>query len=432
MDPILAGTAVVVLILANGWFVLGEFAFVAADRATLADGAERGDRRAVRALEVQRRLSFMLSGAQLGITVTSLLVGAIAEPLFRQLLAGPFSAAPIPPGTSVALAVGTGLVLSTAVQMVFGELAPKNLGIARPERFSLAVAGGLRAYLTVAGPIIRLFDGASNALLRRVGVEPAEEPDPSVDPSELARIVGESEQVGALSEGQAELLGRALAFRERRTAAAMVPAPQVHAVAGEASCAALQRLAVDTGHSRFPVVGPGGLDDLRGVVQAKDVLCVPVDEREATTVASLAAAPVVVPESTVLGELIGELRRARSPLAVVVDEHGATAGIISLEDVVEELVGEIRDEHDPEEPRVVAQAGGAYLVPGSWRPDEVERDTGIALPRGDYETVSGLVMERLGRLPEPGDAVEVDGVSLRVVRVDGHAVGRVWLAEARR
>ncbi len=432
MDPVLAAIAVVLLIVANGWFVLGEFAFVAADRTALADAAERGDRRAGSALAVHRRLSFMLSGAQLGITLTSLLVGAIAEPLFRGLLAGPLAAAPIPPGTSVALAVGTGLVLSTAVQMVFGELAPKNLGIAQPERFALGVAGGLRGYLAVASPVIRLFDGSANALLRRVGVEPADEPEPGVEPAELARIVGESEQSGALTEGQAELLGRALAFRERRTAAAMVPAPQVRTVSADSSCATLQQLAVATGHSRFPVVGAGGLDDVLGVVQVKDVLCVPVAERAAVSVRTLTSAPVVVPESTGLEALMAELRRGQSPLALVVDEHGATAGIISLEDGVEELVGEIRDEHDPEEPRVVAQPGGAFLVPGSWRPDEVQRDTGVTLPEGDYETVSGLVMDALGRVPAPGDVVEVDGVTVRVVRVDGHAVGRVWLAEAQR
>lgn len=423
--------ALVGLILANGWFVLGEFAFVAADRAALQTRADAGDRRARRALEVQSRLSFMLSGAQLGITATSLLVGAVAEPLFRRLLAPALELAAVPRATSYAVAVIAGILLSTAVQMVVGELAPKNLGIARPETFSRALAPGMRVFLIVAGPLIRVFDSAANGLLRGMGVEPVEELDVTVDAGELAQLIGESEHAGALSDSQAELLERALAFRERRVAEVMVPAPHVLSVPADATAADLRELAVRSGRSRFPVTDDG-LDDVVGVVRAKDVLCVPLEQRATTPVRALASEPLVVPESTTLVPLLAALQRDRSPLAVVVDEHGATAGLITLEDVVEELVGEIRDEHDRAEPRVIAQPGGAWIVPGSWRPDEVARDTGVALPEGDYETVGGLVMDRLGRVPSPGDTVEVEGVTLRVLRTDGHAVARVWLSGADR
>lgn len=427
MNLTLGFAAMVLLIMANGWFVLGEFAFVAADRTILQAQADGGDRRARRALDVQSRLSFMLSGAQLGITATSLLVGAVAEPLFSRLLLPLTELGSLPGGTSYAVAIIAGVLVSTAVQMVIGELAPKNLGIARPETFSRALAGGMHVFLIVAGPLIHVFDSAANGLLRRVGIEPAEDLDTGIDAGELVQLIGESETAGALSDEQADVLERALTFRERRVAEVMVPAPHLVSVSADASAAELRELAVATGRSRLPVTADG-VDDIVGVVQAKDVLCVPPSQRATTPVSSLASDPLVVPETSTLVPLLAALRRDRSPLAIVVDEHGATAGLITLEDVVEELVGEIRDEHDRAEPRVIPQPSGAYIVPGSWRPDEVARDTGIALPEGDYETVGGLVMARLGRLPSPGDTVEVDGVTLRVLRTEGHAVGRVWLA----
>jgi CBS domain containing-hemolysin-like protein len=425
METALGLAAIAVLILANGWFVLGEFAYVAARRPHLEEAAERGERPARRALEVLRRLSFMLSGAQLGITATSLLIGYLAERVFSRGLGPVVGLVGVPEAAAGAAGRGGGLVLATSAQMVLGELAPKNLGIAQPERFAVALARPLHAYLVVAGPVIRLFDGAANALLKAVGIEPAQELRGGVSPEELGMIISESGAGGVLTGAQATLLSRVLAFRELDAADAMVPRPQVVALRTEASCDDLQRLAVESGHSRFPVIGDGGLDEVRGVVQAKDVLQLPPERRRTTRVDSLMTEPLVVPETVELATVLAELRAARSPLAIVVDEHGGTAGVVTLEDLVEEIVGEIRDEYDREEPAAVALPAGDWLVPGSWRLDEVERETGIALPPGDYETVSGLVMARLGRVPSPGDAVDLDGLRLRVERMDGHAVGRV-------
>jgi CBS domain containing-hemolysin-like protein len=425
---LLAGVAAIALLIAaNGWFVLGEFAFVAARRPQLEAEAAEGDRKAAGALQVLSRLSFALSGAQLGITVTSLLVGFIAEPVFSSALAPVLRALGLPEGRTAAVAITVGLVLSTSLQMVFGELAPKNLGIARPEAFSRALARGLRLYLGLAGPVIRLFDSAANRLLRLVGIEPAEELHGGVSSEELGLIIEESGRGGVLSTAQAALLGRVLEFRTLRAAEAMVARPQVVALPAAATCAELQRLAVESGHSRFPVMAEDDLDDVLGVVQAKDVLAIPPGERAHRTVRALTQDALVVPESAQLGSLLGELRGAHASLAIVVDEHGGTAGVLTLEDIVEELVGSIRDEYDAEEPRVVALPSGAFLAPASWRPDEIARETGIELPEGDYETVSGLVMDRLGRVPAVGDAVELDGVRLQVVAMDGHAVSRVRL-----
>jgi CBS domain containing-hemolysin-like protein len=427
MEIFLGFAALTLLILANGWFVLGEFAFVAARRPQLEALAADGDRKAAMAVGVLQRLSFALSGAQLGITVTSLLVGFIAAPVFSRAIAPLLNLLGLPDARTTAIAITVGLILSTSAQMVVGELAPKNLGIARPETFARAVARGTRFYLLVAGPIIRIFDGASNALLRAVGIEPVEEIPGGVSPEELELIIAESGRGGVLTTAQTDLLSRVLEFRSLRAAEVMVPRPQVTALSASATCADLQQVAVETGHSRFPVMAGDDLDDVLGVVVAKSVLGVPAAERATRTLDSLVVEAHVVPESAQLDVLLTELRHANSTLAIVVDEHGGTSGVVTLEDVVEELVGSIRDEYDPEEPQVQALPSGAYLAPGSWRPDEIERDTGLVLPDGDYETVSGLVMERLGRVPSEGDTVELPGVRVQVVDMDGHAVDRVRL-----
>ncbi len=426
---LLGVVAVVGLILANGYFVAGEFAYVAVRRGPLEELAERGNRRAQRAVEVVRRLSFMLSGAQLGITATSLLVGYVAEPTLGRALEPLMRLVGISETAAPGVALAAGLSLATAAQMVFGELGPKNLAIAKPQPFALALAGSTRLWLRLAGPVISLFDSASNGLLRAVGITPVQELQAGVSAEELEVIIEHSGEAGSLTPGQTQLLSRALDFRDLRASEVMVARPQVVSLPVTATCDRLRAVAVDTGHSRFPVVGDG-LDDIRGVVQAKDVFTVPAAQRATTNLSALMSPPLAVPESALVGALLGDLRRARSPLAVVVDEHGGTAGIATLEDIVEELVGEIHDEYDPAEAATHLLADGSYVVPGSWRVDETERDTGVALPEGDYETVSGLIMARLGRLPRVGDVVEVGRARLRVDALDGHAVGRVRLTPA--
>jgi CBS domain containing-hemolysin-like protein len=418
--------AVVALIAANGYFVAAEFSFVASRRRRIEDLASEGDRRATNLLEGLRRLSFMLSGAQLGITVTSLVVGFIAEGTLGAAIRPLVEAFGVPQGAARGLAFTIGLVIATAAQMVFGELAPKNLAIAKPEPVALALAGSIRLFLKLASPVITLFDSAANRLLRLLGIEPVEEIDQAVSPEELAHIIEESERQGDLSDRQAGLLARVLEFRELRAGAVMVPRTSMVAIEASASCDDLRRLAVSTGLSRFPVVAEGA-DDIRGVVQAKSVFRVSPEQRTTRPVTDLMTEALAVPESALLGPLLSDFRDRRTHMAIVVDEHGGTAGIVSLEDLLEELVGEIRDEHDRPEPAVMSLPDGSYRVPGSWRLDETRRDTGVALPEGDYETLSGLVMSQLGRVPERGDAVELDVARLEVERLSGHAVGVVRL-----
>ncbi|QBI22126.1 HlyC/CorC family transporter [Egibacter rhizosphaerae] len=418
--------AVAVLILLNGYFVAAEFAYVAVRRTRLAEAASAGDRVAERALRVLGRLSFMLSGAQLGITATSLLVGFIAEPTLGRAVRPLLDAVGLPQQTSIAVSLGVGLIVATGVQMVLGELAPKNLAIARPEPLARGLSGITLVFLTVAGPVIRVFDGASNLFLRLVRVEPAQELHVAVSSEELERIIATSGEQGSLTQTQTALLDRALDFQELDAEAAMVPRPHVSAIQYDASGADLLEAVRSSGHSRL-LVTDGGLDNVRGVVQVKDLLRVRPEERATTPVAHLAADPVVVPETAPLPTLLGQLRAAHTQLAVVVDEHGGTAGVVTLEDIVEELVGDIRDEHDPTEAPPRQWPDGSMSLPGSWRVDEAERAAGLTLPVGDYDTVSGLVMAQLDRIPQPGDVIDVAGARLFVERVDGHAVGSVRL-----
>ena len=415
------------LTLATGWFVAFEFAFTAANKGRLEELAEAGDRRAARALHITRRLSFVLSGAQLGITVTALVVGFIAEPVFRDALAPLFSAIGLSDRAAYGIAVSAGFLIATTLQMVLGELGPKNLAIAIPERLAISLGGSVALYSRLAGPLIRMFDGAANGLLRLIGIEPVEELEHTVSAEELGLIVTESERQGALNEAKAELLSRAIAFRGLRAGDAMVPRHEVASLPIDASCAQLRALAQQTGHSRFPVTGESGLDDVKGVVQAKDLLRVASDSREFAPIRPLVRPALAVPESALLGPLLSELRGAHRQLAVVIDEYGGTAGIVTLEDIVEELVGAIQDEYDPAEPGVVALTDGAFRVPGWWRLHEVYRDTAVELPDGDYDTVGGLVMAQLGRVPAVDDRVEVGGVTIVVEALRGLAVGRVRL-----
>lgn len=421
MSTPVAVVAFVALVLATAFFVATEFAFVATGRHRLEERAQAGDRRAHQALAVQRRLSFMLSGAQLGITVTSLLLGVIAEPTLARTLIPALERVGLPASTARGIGVITALLAATAIAMVFGELAPKNLAIGQPEAVALRLARPTALLLRIAGPLISLFDNLSNALLRRVGIQPAEELDQAVTADELEVIIAESGRVGSLSAEQTGLLQRVLDFRSLRASEVLLPRPAVITVPADATCADLAELACTSGLSRFPVIGDD-LDDVRGVVVAKDVLAIAVDDRATTPVDRLRTPPLAVPESALLSPLLRDLRQAHSQLALVIDEHGGVTGIVTLEDIVEELVGDIRDEYDraPAGPRT--QGDGSYLVPGAWRLDECERDTGFALPDGDYETLSGLVMALLGRVPNVGDRVETDHAILQVEALHGFAV----------
>jgi CBS domain containing-hemolysin-like protein len=404
---ILIGLALILaLTVATGYFVAQEFSYVAVDRSRLQGMAADGDAAAARALKVTGRLSFVLSGAQVGITVTALLAGYVAEPYLGEGLQEILGTAGVPEGVSLTVSVIAALLLATIIQMVFGELAPKNLAIARAEAIALRLSRSTLIYLTVAGPVIHLFDAASNRILRRVGIEPVEELPQGATAQDLDRIIATSYEQGLLDRDTTRLLDRGLDFRGRLAGEVMVPRVDVITVHQDDPLTRVVEL-LDTGHSRFPVVA-SSVDEVVGVIGIGDVVEVEPGDRHHVTTGSLAAAPVVVPDTLPLPAVLEQLRTTHRQLAIVLDEFGGFAGVVSLEDVAEELVGPIRDEDDLPESDLIDNGDGSWILPARWRLDEVAEATGISLPEDeDYDTVSGLVMAQLGRIPVVGDELVI-------------------------
>jgi CBS domain containing-hemolysin-like protein len=422
--------AVALLTLGTGYCVMAEFAYVAARRNRLEDLAARGDKKAARALSVLGRLSFMLSGAQLGITVTTLVTGFIAEPALARVLRPVLELSGVPEQASFAVSLALGFTIATFLQMIFGELAPKNLAIARPEQIARALAWSVLLVLRIAGPVIRFFDGAANRLLHRLGIEPVEELHGGAGPEELEFIVAESEITGHLSGAQSARLRRALDYRELTASDVMVPRPAVTVVPAAARIGEL-RSALATGHSRLPAFG-GNVDEVVGVLHVVDLFGLPYQRRAGARVSKIMRPVTEVPESLPLDDTLETLRAAGTRLAAVVDEYGGFAGLLTAEDLLEELVGEIRDDNDPAHGELHIGPEGSVVVPGMWRLHEFEREVGVELPEGPYETVAGLVVYRLERLAEVGDEVALVSPDLRfhVDAVERRAIIRVRVSGA--
>lgn len=363
------------------------------------------------------KLAFYLSGTQLGVTIGSLVLGFIAEPTVAAALE------PIL-GDTGSLIVGFALV--TIASMVLGELIPKNISIARSERVAYWVAPPILAYAAVFGPVFRLLNRAANAAVRRVGIEPQEELGSVRSLEELELLIRSSGEEGTLDPEAFTLLTRTLRFNDKTAADALIPRVDVQYVHGDDTIPTLIARSLDTGMSRFPVCGPD-LDDVLGVVHVKDVYRIDADARDTATVADVMTDAFVVPETRDLSSLLVELRTG-SHLAIVVDEYGGTAGIITLEDVLEEIVGDIDDEYDPAAPRLTTVLpAGTYELPGTLHPDEVREACSLDLPEGDYETLAGFVLDRLGRIPQVGDGFVFDGWVVEVAEMDRRRIARVRL-----
>ncbi|WP_367038381.1 hemolysin family protein [Streptomyces sp. Je 1-332] len=437
MSAALGLLAVFVLTAGTGYFVAQEFAYVSADRLALAREAAAGDKRAARALKVLGRLSFMLSGAQLGITVTGLVVGFIAEPSVSALLRPVLTGIGIPDGAVSGISVVLAFVLATVVQMVLGELAPKNLALAVPERLAKSLAGSTLAYLKVVGPLVRIFDSAANRLLRRVGIEPVEELHHGATLEELGHLIGESHEQGELPKDTAALLDHALEFSERTLDEVMVPRADAVFVRKDASAADAVELIAKHGHSNYPVLGDHP-DDIGGVLGVRELMRLPADSLAETTAGAAARRPLLLPDTLELPAAVAQMRRRDDEFAVVLDEHGGVAGIVTYEDIAEELVGDIADESDTVV-ELAAPDGNGWLVDAGRRLDEIAEATGIELPQDDdYDTVSGLIVDRLGRFPAVGDRVALrlsdEGRAVIDVRtLDRHVAERVrleWMPHA--
>ncbi len=410
-----------VLLLLNGAFVAAEIALLAARRTRIEEAADAGDARAVRAMKQLTELSVTFSGAQLGITMCSLGLGAITEPALASLFAGWLGGTPLPEGAIPALAVVCALSIVVFLHMVVGEMAPKNLAIARAEKVSLALVRPFGWFITLLRPLIVALNVLANLLVRAVRVEPVDEHKLVHTPAELALAVAESEDLGTITEQDAQVIAAALRLAEIDAEAAMTPRVDLVAVAEETPPDEVLAVAAASGHTRLPVYR-GDVDHIVGVVHVKQLLT--TDDLPATVAELLRPLPAV-PGSRDLEALLAEMLGAEAHAALVVDEYGGTAGLVTLEDVLEELVGEIEDEFDDDQ-GVRRREDRVWVVPGTLRRDELERSTGLALEETEAETVSGWLTERLGRLLAAGDRWDTDaGWSLTVLTLDGRRAGDV-------
>jgi len=428
LTAVLPLAAFALLTVGNAFFVAAEFGLVTVDRVEIDKRAAEGDRRARTVQEALRELSFQLSGTQLGITITALLTGYLAEPalsrLFRPIVE------PLAGDATETVSRFLALVLATLVSMLFGELVPKNAALARPMRVALATAAPLRTFSRLFRWLISALNGSANWLVRRLGIEPQEELASARSPEELGLLAAISARAGALPTETATLLRRTIRFGEKRAAKAMTPRVDVVGLKTTASVADLIAVARETGHTRFPVY-ENTLDLVTGVAGVPDALGVPPERRATTPVSTVAREPVYVPESLDLDKVLAALRAADADLAIVVDEYGGTDGVVTVEDLIEELVGEIADEYDVDfvsvgSSQLTAPDGEkTYLVDGLLREDELMEQTGFELPEGPYETLAGFLLAQLGHIPVVGESLDYRGWEFTVMEVDRHRVEQV-------
>jgi CBS domain containing-hemolysin-like protein len=430
MTEVLLLLVAILLSLLCGAFVAAEFSLTTVERGELERAVERGERGAAGALKAVRNLTFQLSGAQLGITVTNLVVGMLSEPSIAALITGPLESLGISHSASKSVALVLGTALSTVFLMVVGELVPKNWAISSPLSVAKRVGNAQRWFSAAFRPFISHLNNTANHVVRAFGLEPAEELASARGPQELAALARHSAREGALEPDTAELFVRTLNLADLTAENVMTPRVQVVALDAQATCEDVANATRATGLSRFPVYR-GNLDEVVGTVHIKDVLAVPADRRARFPLSEVMREPLLVPESLTVDRLLDRLSGKRT-MAVVIDEYGGTAGVATLEDIVEEVVGEVRDEHDPHETPDLAPAGAddagrtLYSADGAARMDQLAR-VGLRAPEGPYETLAGLAATELGRIPEVGDVVEVAGWRIDVVDASGRRAARLLL-----
>ncbi|CEA08599.1 Magnesium and cobalt efflux protein CorC [Arthrobacter saudimassiliensis] len=420
-----------ILIFGTGFFVAVEFALVALDQPTVRRAVENGDKAAEPLLRCLTSLSTQLSSCQLGITLTTLLTGFVMEPSVGRLLQPPLAALGLPPVAVQSTSVVVAMILATLLSMLLGELIPKNLSIAEPMAVGKALARPQLAFTFVFRPAIVLLNGFANRILHLFGLEAKEEVSGARTPAELSSMVRRSAELGTLDAGTATFLSRTFSFSERTAADVMTPRIRLETIDADQPVQDIIDAARRTGYSRFPVLGDSP-DDVRGVVHVKKAVAVPRDRRAELPAAAIMSEVLRVPETVHLDSLLNELRSANLQVAVVLDEYGGTAGVATLEDLVEEIVGEVSDEHDRLKPGVLQSAAGNWYFPGIMRPDEVSALVpGLQVPdEAGYETVGGFIMAELGRIAEVGDRVEVPGGILEVERMEERRVDRVSFVPA--
>ena len=416
----------IALVLINGFFVAVEFAFTASRRQPLEAKSSDGNRFAGWALASMNELPVTFAGAQLGIAGASLALGFVIESSLEVAFEDLYRVIGLPEGAITTLSLITALLIVSFVHNVFGEMAPKNATIAAPERIALLVSAPFRGYVTVLRPIIFSLSWVANGVLRLFGVEARRTIEMTHSPEDIANLVKTIGAGGVIDPGSSSLLTSALKFQDTVVSEVMAPRPDLVAMSVSDSTTQFERRVVETGHSRIPVYGED-LDDMRGFIHAKDLLHIEPNQRNEPISESLVRRVPIVPETMSISPLMEMMRSEGVHIAVAIDEHGSVAGLVTLEDIAEELVGEIRDEHDIREIMEIRPAGrNRFLIAGQTRVDRLT-EVGAHLPEGEYETVGGFLMDRLGRVPNYGDIVSGDTFDMSVRRMDGRRVREVEL-----
>jgi CBS domain containing-hemolysin-like protein len=419
------------LIAGTGFFVAVEFSLIALDQSTVQRAIDDGDAGAVPLLTCLKSLSTQLSSCQLGITLTTLLTGYVMEPGVGRLLEAPLAAVGLPHAALASISLVLAMVIATLLSMLLGELVPKNMAIALSFPVGRALARPQLMFTAVFKPAIVVLNGFSNKVLHVFGLEAKEEISGARTPAELASLVRRSAAMGTLDAGTANFVARTLNFSTRTAADVMTPRIRVETIEADQPVSDIVAAAQRTGYSRFPIIGESA-DDIRGLVHVKKAVAVPWDRRQNLEAGAIMTEVLRVPETIHLDALLAELREGNLQLAVVLDEYGGTAGIATLEDLVEEIVGEVADEHDKVRPGLLQSASGDWYFPGLLRPDELsEHIPGLTVPdEAAYETVGGYLMSELGRIAAVGDTVEVGGGTLSVTRMDGRRIDRICFRPA--
>jgi CBS domain containing-hemolysin-like protein len=412
------------LTLGTGLFVAAEFALVNLNRSDLERRAARGERRLGPTISALRITSTHLSSAQLGITLTTLLTGYTLEPAISRLLRDPLTALGLPQGAVPGVGAVVGITVATLFSMIIGELVPKNFALAVPVATAKLVVPFQRGFTAVFKPMVLLLNNTANGIIRRLGVEPKEELSGARSADELTYLIRHSAMAGLLEEHDAHLLDRTLRFSDLAADDVMTPRVQMETVQVRDTARRVIEVSSASGSSRLLVVDDGP-DDVVGLVHVKHAFAVPLEERTRVRARDLMVEPVRVPETLSAEEVLARLRSTGTQLAVVSDEYGGTAGLVTLEDLVEELVGELYDEHDRALARVTRRDDGVSFD-ASWRPDELRDRLGIVVPESDdWETVAGFVTAELGRVGAVDAEVQVPGGRLVVERMDGLRIARL-------
>ncbi|WGH84026.1 hemolysin family protein [Auritidibacter ignavus] len=414
------------LIGGNGFFVSVEFSMISLDVPTVQRMVDNGNRKAIPLLKCLKSLSTQLSSCQLGITLTTLLTGYVMEPALGTILETPMQALGLPDAISSSVSLVISMVIATILSMLMGELVPKNLSIAKALDVGITVARAQLIFTAIFKPVILLLNGFANRVLKTLGLEAEEEISGARTPEELSSLVRRSAEMGTLDGDTALFVDRTLRFADRTAADVMTPRMRVETVEVDQSLLEVIDAARRTGVSRFPVIEDSA-DTIRGVLHVKKAIAVPKDQRGDMVAADIMTDLARVPETMHLDSLLTELRAVSLQMVVVVDEYGGTAGIVTLEDLVEEIVGEVSDEHDKIRPGVLQTASGHWFFPALLRPDElVAQIPELKVPEnGAYETVGGFIMAALGRVPDIGDQVTLDDGTVEVIKMDGRRVDRL-------